>query len=776
MRRLAPVVLFVLAIVPVFGQGMIIPDRWFDGDLVPVPPGTLPLIAERLKVDANIREFAATTTVEQTFYNQYRHRIEGTFLFPLPEGAGVTDFAMTIDGKEVGAELLDARKAREIYEGIVRRQRDPALLEYLGRDLFRARIFPIEGQERKRIRIEYTQAVPGDNGLGRFVFPLRNRAFHTPRPPVRPPHPIPFRDNERVAPAPPAPDSPERVDVVSLSARIESRVGIKSVYSPTHDIDLHREGEHVVKVGFEGTGGASQDDFILYYQLTDAAFGLNLLAHRDSSDEEGTFMLLIAPKSEVREAEIAAKDIVFVFDTSGSMSGEKIQQAKKALVYCLRNLNPGDRFNVLTFSTAVTALEEQLVVATQDSLDEAIKFVGEVRARGGTNISEALTTALAMLPKDDARPSMVLFLTDGQPTVGETRPARILEAVGERNKADARLFVFGVGDDVNTMLLDRLSLDNRGVSSYVRPNEDIEAEVGGLYDKIASPVLSDLRLDIDGVKVEDLHPVTLPDLFRGSQLTVFGRYRGEGPATIRLRGTMRGEEQTYSYSADFPRRAREHAFVPRLWATRKVGYLLEQLRLNGHSQELVDEVVRLATRYGILTPYTSYLVLEPGMTAETEAIAAVRRGTVAPAPGMPGRPADGTMAGGAPGPQGPAGPAGESGAGAVLRSEEERKLREAHRSEPPVGVAVESVGGRTFYLIDGVWVDSTYPAEPDPARVITVKYGSDAYFDLLTLRDEMKDILALGTAVKVNLPGALLVIADDGAEQLTDAQREALRK
>ncbi|NUP99712.1 MAG: VWA domain-containing protein, partial [Armatimonadetes bacterium] len=601
----------LLAATASLAQGVIVPERVIVPEPWPVPPHTAPLELRRQTITATIRDSAAVTVVEQSFVNQYNHRLEGTFLFPLPENAAVTDFGMSINGQMVAAELLKADEARRIYEAIVRRQLDPGLLEYVGRNAFRARIFPIEPGETKTVKLEYSQAVEVDGGLGRYLFPLRTRAFHPAPPPVPLPRPMDHRHLERRLG--PVPGAPARVGSLAIKVEIDSRQGLKSVYSPSHDIDLKREGEHRVVVGYEAADTVPDEDFQLFYQLSDAAFGLNLLTYRSPADEEGYFMLLLAPKSELREQEVQAKDLLVVFDTSGSMSGEKIVQAREALRFVLDNLNPEDRFNLVTFGTAVDSFRAGLTEVTPEAIKQAQEFVAKLQARGGTNIDEALKTALGMLPAKGERPRMVLFLTDGQPTVGETRPERILENVGRDNKADARMFVFGVGHDVNTVLLDRLSNENHGTRTYVKPEENIETAVSSLYAKIGSPVLSDLRLEVEGVKLSELQPVALPDLFHGSQLTLLGRYRGEGSAKVTLHGMAGSQEQSFEYPADFPREAREHPFLPRLWATRRVGYLLEQIRLHGQDKELVDEVVRLATRHGILTPYTSYLVLEPGM-------------------------------------------------------------------------------------------------------------------------------------------------------------------
>ena len=758
------------------GLGLLLATAGFAQGVI-IGPGSRPFPLVRQTVKATIEDQAATTVVEQTFRNPANARLEGTFLFPLPEGAAVSDFGMSVNGEMIQAELLDAKKAREVYEAIVRQQKDPGLLEYLGRSMFRARIFPIEPNERKQVKLEYTQPIEASDGLAKYVLPLKTRAFwgnNIPRPlPMvddieprrpRPPHPQPVPEGN-VAPA--------TIENLAIEVTINSGTGIKSVYSPTHEVDLHRDGDKSVTVGYEGTQVQPDDDFVLYWQLSDAMFGLNLLTFRENAGEDGYFMLLLAPRSELRESEIQAKDIVFVFDTSGSMSGDKIEQARQALRFCLENLNKDDRFNVVSFSTAVSAFREKTVAANKKNVKEALEFVDELKARGGTNIEEALHEGLGLLGQSD-RPSMMLFLTDGLPTVGEDDELALLKQADKQNDGHARVFALGVGNDVNTVLLDRLAGENGGTRTYVKPHENLEVAVSNLYGKIASPVLGDLRLDVDGVKLSDLNPGKLPDLFRGSQVILLGRYSGQGTAQVVLKGEAGDQEEVFEYSADFPRRNRDNAFIPRLWATRQIGLLLDQIRLHGQNKELVEEVTRLATRYGILTPYTSYLVLEPGMSAESEVSEALRERRVQT------RPAD---AAGAPGMKGdgggdvyasPAPTEATTGAGAIQRSEGEVALRDADRAWYDANLEVRQAGSRTFYRVDEAWVDSTWPKDTKDRKVLQIKFGSDAYFELATLRKDLQDYLAVGSPVKIDGGELLLSIGEEGLEKLSDADRKLL--
>ncbi|MGQ9729919.1 MAG: VIT domain-containing protein [Candidatus Zipacnadales bacterium] len=533
----------------------------------------------RVEIENQIAEVRA----DITFHNQYGRSIEGTFLFPLPSSTAIHDFVMYVDGKRLEGELLTKEQAREIYDRIVRRLRDPALLEYVGRDLFQASLFPIPAYADARIELRYEQLLEREAGLTEVVYPL-----HTVRSDA-----IPLGE-------------------LVFDIRLRSQIPLKSIYSPTHDVDVAHLSDNEARIGFEGKQVPADRDFVLYYTTSEQDLGANLIAHRQGR-EDGFFLILVAPKISFHDEEISAKDIVFVFDTSGSMAGDKIEQARRALLFCLHNLNTPDRFGVITFATTTRSLKETLVPAEDHYIEEVGDFVKRMKAAGGTNIEEAILEALRMLKGSD-RPSMVLFLTDGFPTVGEIDTDRLVENLGKatetKEEAAPRLFTFGVGDEINTPLLDRLTRDHRGAAEYVRPQEDIELKVSNFYAQISHPALTDLELRLEGVKTYDVYPPKLGDLFYGTELRVLGRYEGEGDAKLSLTGkSARGREE-FSYAVYLPQREDRYAFLPRLWAIRKVGYLLDEIRLRGENKELKDEIVELALTYGIVTPYTSFLVNE----------------------------------------------------------------------------------------------------------------------------------------------------------------------
>lgn len=579
-----------------------------------VPPPHFPfapLEVANHRVSVEIDGQIAATTVEQEFVNPNDRALEGTYIFPVPKGAHIDKFSMEIGGKSVEAELLPADKARAIYEDIVRRLKDPALLEYAGRDVFKVRVFPIEAHGRKPVKISYSELLKSDNGLVTYLYPLATEKF-----------------------------SSKPLKSVGVKVTLKADAPLGTIYSPSHPVEVKREGgaKHAV-VGWEAKDVKPDTDFQLVFAPEKADVGLRLLSFRDPDaggkgtvDEQGWFLLLAAPSPEESATrKPAPKDVAFVLDTSGSMAGAKLAQAKKALEYCVASLNAEDRFEIVRFSTEAETLFGKLVEASDEHRKRAGAFIKDLRAAGGTAIADALKTALkirpdAAGPEADQRPFVVIFLTDGQPTVGPTREDLILEAVrkpgggsGEKNN-NVRVFSFGIGNDVNTHLLDQLAETTRAFSQYVLPEEDIEVKVSNFFARIREPALTGLKLavgeDSGAVRVSQVLPGELPDLFKGDQLVVVGRYRGAGEAEVRLTGQAGGREQRFTYRAKFGSadegagEAASREFIPRLWATRRVGFLLDEIRLRGESAEVKDEVVALARQFGIVTPYTAYLILE----------------------------------------------------------------------------------------------------------------------------------------------------------------------
>jgi Ca-activated chloride channel homolog len=552
------------------------------GLLIPEDKSLPPLAMVNHRVNIHIDDQVALTRIEQTFRNHTDRQLEATYIFPIPKGASVNKFTMWVDGKETAGELLDSKKAGEVYQSIVRRTQDPGLLEYIGNNLMRLRVFPVPPKADQKVTISFTSIAPGEGGVVEYIYPLKTDGKAT-----------------------------KTLEDFSIKATIKSQHPIQSVYSPTHAINYTRNSDREVNVVFERNQAFLDKDFQIFYSIGNNEIGITPLMYRPVTSDDGYFLLLISPQLESVKSTIIPRDMVLVLDTSGSMDAVKMEQARKALKYCLNNLNSQDRFGVISFSTNVRKYNDGLVEANTEQLDHAKNWVDKLRAGGGTAIQAALDAALEMRSKDEGRSFTIVFFTDGQPTIGEMKPENILKNVAAKNSANTRIFTFGVGDDVNTAMLDRLAESTRAVSTYVRPAEDIEAKVSGLYGKISHPVLANVKLGwSENLKLYEMYPAELPDLFYGSQLVVLGKYSGQGPAAVKLTGAVGKETREFAYDVAFQSKTDESRdFVEHLWARRKVGFLLDQIRNNGEQKELMDEVLTLAKKYGIATPYTSYLIV-----------------------------------------------------------------------------------------------------------------------------------------------------------------------
>jgi Ca-activated chloride channel family protein len=542
--------------------------------------GFFPLESVSMQVNCSLRALSATTNIKQVFFNPSKQQLEGYFLFPVPKDVVINQFSMDINGVKHHAELLDAQKARKIYEDIVRQSKDPALLEFYGKRLFRVRVFPILAQKELNIELTYTQSVASNNGTHVYSFPLRTDKY-----------------------------AAKGSNSVSFRIEIKTKDKLKSVYCPTHAVEINRKGAQTAVVGYETTKAACNRDFKLYFNSNHQEVGVSVLNYKNPK-EAGYFLMNISPGLDEKQA-IIAKDIIFVLDKSGSMAGKKIQQAKKALQFCIENLNKEDRFEIIPFSTEASSLFGTLKKMNPTHKREAIQYLESIQPIGGTNVEEALERALKSRTEPSDRPLSIIFLTDGKPTIGLSEEAALVEKIKQLNQHKVRIFTFGIGTQLNTHLLDKITHDSRAYRSYVLPDEDIELKVSDFYTKVAAPVMTNVQIEFDkNIAVFEVYDKTIPDLFKGSSISLMGRYQGTGNTTVTLTGLVNGHQKKYTYTVSLEDSSSKASFIPKLWASRAVGYLLDQIRLHGSKEELIAEVTRLAKKHGIITPYTSYLILE----------------------------------------------------------------------------------------------------------------------------------------------------------------------
>ena len=741
-------------------QGVIIP---IICDMRPCTPRPLPrpvpipnaLPVKSINIDTKINGQVATTHLEQVFRNDTPYTLEGTYFFPIPETASIVEFAIWENGKKLVGEVRSREEARRIYDEIVRRQRDPGLLEYAGKDLFQASIFPIPPNSDKKLEMTYSEILKAESGTVAYRYPLGTGKNLWQR-----------QSDENVRRNLPT----QQFGAVSGKIEIVGKEALRNIYSPSHSVEVKRKGETSASVSFETNN--NDNDFQLFYGLSNNDFGMSLLTYREPG-KDGYFLLQLSPKDNITDSQLVNKDIVFVLDTSGSMADEgKMEKARNALLFGVRTLREGDRFNVINFAGEEHLFEEKPIAANADGKRRGEEFVKKLQPTGSTNINDALIAALKQFDSSD-RPKMLVFMTDGLPTVSEKNVEKIIANSKKIKVNGLRLFTFGVGYDVNTQLLDKLAEENSGAADYIEPKEDLELKVSNFFTKVNSPVLTDLNLDFGGVQTDFLYPRQMTDIFKGTQLTLIGRYRNANDLrniTLHLKGKTGREIRTFNYAnLDFPLRADKNEFLPRLWATRRVGWLIEQIRSNGENKELHDEIVDLGTRYGIVTPYTSYLATENSGTNNYQIDGAQNNRSVSDLP-INGRRTRDLMMNKKPSPKSSTPQSANvdvtSGESAVLASKDAKAKQEqvtvTSDDEESLKVdgqtVIKKVGVKTFYLENDVWIDSEFK-ETAKLPETKLQFASNDYFDLITKEKDLAQFFALGEQVVVVWKGKVYRIS-----------------
>ncbi|MDQ3675176.1 MAG: VIT and VWA domain-containing protein, partial [Gemmatimonadota bacterium] len=642
--------------------------------------------------------------VTETFVNRGSRVGEADYMFPLPKGAAFQDLKLSINGEMVAGETMSADRARQIYEEIVRSQRDPALLEWMGYGLFRARIFPIGPGEERTVVLRFQVVAPREGDA------LRVDYFRG------------LRDSRS-----------------TLSQRFEAKTSFVltypndrsygTAYSPTHSIEqasgsIYSPASSVSETRSWRTRRVEIRDArgevtLLIPFRKSASAAISLLANAPGNDH-GFALITLSPPAIAPRA--VPRDLTFVVDVSGSMSGEKIIQARAAGKQFLHSLSNGDRFRLIDFSSDVRTFRDDFAYATRENIRSAERYLDELEAQGSTNISGALEEALSV-PQQSGRLPIVLFLTDGLPTVGERDGSAIASSVARR-RGSRRVFTFGVGSDLNVALIEQLALEGRGTASFVRPDESVERAVGIVASRLTSPLVTDVRIRADGVRLLKMHPSAPADIFAGEDLVILARYDGSGDAIVRFEGQTSNGPVSWGSRVRFPERSRENPFVARLWATQRVGYLSAEKRKHGGSSEVDGEIRELGERYGIPTEFSSYLVLEPGMNPRLMAQRAqIGRGTTR---------LEAVTTGAVASTRDAAAPAAAQRFEAARTASAQRAATNMAAIDSLSGLRDEArvrrLGNLTFALRDSVWTDVRFNKS---ATVLRVKAFSDAYFRLI---------------------------------------------
>jgi len=688
-----------------------------DGFIISSSTYLTPLSVKYHKVTCTIDNGVATTTVDQEFVNNQDYAlVNGRYVFPVPRGAAVGQFKIVVDGEEKVSTILSKEEARTFFTAAVKNSNQATLLEYTDNTAFTLEIGSVAPGVSRKIQLSYVEVLPKTDGLSKYLYPLNTERF-----------------------------SMQLIDTVSITVSIVNSTPITSVYAPSFPATLQRVDEKNVVATYTGTRSRPDRDFDLYYKLSDEDISFHLFPFKKEG-EDGYFLMLITPKLKkpAEEDPVVAKDIVFTIDQSGSMGGTKITQARDALRFCINRLAPEDYFNIVAFETTVRSNAEELLPATAENISSVREFVDAIEAMGSTNISDALTTTLSRMDTATERPHYCIFLTDGQATAGETNAAKISQMVNEANASGTRIFSVGFGFDVNTILIDKLSIDNGGFPLYCSPDQNIEEVIGDLYKRIESPILTSPAISFDGtVPLKNVSPEKLADLFSGSEIAVYGRYKGEGTNVVTLKGNSGDEQQSLTYTANFPAASEAYPFVPRLWATQQIAALMTKIKLQTLTQDdltpLVDSVKALSLAYGIVTPYTSSLFVAGGGTSWTGDL---QRSTGGAANG-----ASNYMQG-------------------MQQNSNAAQTVVADTNALPANVAprlnqMQSVGNKIFvFTADSIWKDA---ALDSTVASDTVPYGSDEYFALAAQDADLRKILTVGNQAAFTFGGKNYVVVDNGS-------------
>lgn len=713
-----------------------------------VRPERLPAPAVKLtavSVSVEITGQVAATTMELVLTNTTGAQQEARLLVPVPDGVAVRSFGIDSISGEPTARIVPREEARRIYDSIVSKMRDPGLLEFAGHTHISTSVFPIPAHGTNTARLTYegvlSAEAPATGTRVDYVLP-RSDAL--------------------------------AADGAAWSVSLDVRADrpIATVYSPSHDITTDRRAPERVAVKLAGEAAKQPGAFRLSYVLDGRHDGpaVAFLAYPDPevSGGDGGYFLMVAATGMRPPvgARPLGREVTIVLDRSGSMRGEKMEQAREAARQVLEGLDDRDWFNIIDYSDSIASFSDRPVRKTEESMRAARAYLEGIRATGGTNIHDALLEALRQEPAENTLP-VVLFLTDGLPTVGRTGERAIREGAEAANKHERRVFTFGVGHDVNAPLLSALAKGSRAASTFVAPEEDVEVKVGQVFRRLAGPVLSSPELTAvhrkGGVRtsaVRELQPGKLPDLFEGDQLVVLGQYTSAEPIRFELKGDYLGQERVFEFKLDPAEASARHGYVPRLWAGRKIAALTDEIRQaaadggsmpEAQKKELVDEIVRLSMKYGILTEYTSFLATEPGMGGEAPPPVGAARARASEAVGQGGRVRAGKEAVAAQTAVDAAYEQKNLGAQNVYRDADGREVRRA---------GVRQVADRALFRRGERWVDGLLLAQEKEPPQQTVAFGTPEYAALLDqlLKEGRQGLLAVEGEVYLLVGGERVLV------------------
>jgi len=560
-------------------------------------------------VKADVSGFLARVTVTQEFENPFKEKIEAVYTFPLPQNAAVDDMTMLVGDRTVRGKILRREEAEAVYEAAKNNGQTASLLNQERPNIFTQSVANILPGEKIKITISYVETLKYEDGAYEFVFPMVVGPRYVPGTPTGAqgngfsPDTDSVPDASKITPRP-APPGMRAGHDVSLELTLDAGVPLDGLASKTHEVEIERPDDRRARVRLKDRETIPNRDFILRYDVAGKKIADALLTH--NTGHSGFFTLILQPPERVTAEDVTPKEIVFVLDTSGSMSGFPIEKAKESMKLALDNLYPSDTFNLITFAGDEHILFPQPVPATKENLDKAQKFLETREGGGGTEMMKAIKASMDPSDKQD-HVRIVCFMTDGY--VGND-----MEIIGEVQKhPNARVFSFGIGSSVNRFLLDGMAKYGRGEVEYVGLNDDGSAAARRFHERVRSPLLTDLSIDWNGMAVSDVYPKTLPDLFSAKPVILSGRYGGNSKGVIRLRGKMSGRDFVREIPVDFSN-TESHDVLATLWARTRVDDLMSTDFKGAQQGSMKDEVkqsiIQLGLEYRLMTQFTSFVAVE----------------------------------------------------------------------------------------------------------------------------------------------------------------------
>ena len=549
-------------------------------------------------VKAEISGFISRVEVTQEFNNPFDSPIEAIYIFPLPHNGAVNSMEMVVGERKITGLIKTREEAREIYEQAKEEGKLTGLLEQERPNIFTQSVANIKPGDTIFVKITYVEIMDYDKGTYEFVFPMVVGPRYNP---------------ESVADASISPDylkPDERTGHdISLEVKLNAGVPIQELRSKSHEVIVQTEGNNGAVITLNQADTIPNKDFILEYDVIGEKPESALI----STGKKGTgyFTLMINPKRDYEESEITPKEMIFVLDCSGSMSGQPMDACKGAMKKCIEFMNPSDTFQIIRFSEYASGLSDKPLANTPENIKKGLEYVDSLSGQGGTNMIEGIKASLNYEP-DRERMRIVFFMTDGY--IGNETD--ILAEI-EKNIGDARLFSLGVGSSVNRYLLEMMAETGRGEVQYVRQDEDPKVAVEQFYERIAKPYLTDIEIDWKNLKVSEVYPAKIPDLFSAEPLFIYGIYTDPGEDVITIKGKIGGKVVTFPVEVKFFEDNPENSALSSIWARQKIKELNNQ-QFRGDIPEIADQITALALEFKLMSKYTSFVAVEETYQVDEE--------------------------------------------------------------------------------------------------------------------------------------------------------------